>query len=249
MSGSALSVCLLIALVLGALCWVACSYYTRLWHKRFHVRPQHHLLCAIAAILTVVFTVQYRAVGNLVHIVDDIIDNWYEHLLEDRDFYDETFEIAFYAVKDEFPNSFRGVAEPGNGGATIPIENDDMMLICIETYVEETCSNFSTRHPFLNLMLKARPGLSAEELESDMRSFFSIHNEPYPADRAIEIASEHIRESLLKQSPKTVWKTRLILVFLFLAVQMIPFGTIAYCANEDLKRGIPRFSYQDNEFI
>ena len=237
MSGGEFSLALLVAVVLGALCWVGCSYYTRLWHRRFHVRPQHHLLCAVAAILTVIFTVQFRAVGNLEYIVDHIIDDWYENLLEDGDFYDETFEIAFYAVKDEFPNAFRGVAEPGNGGSTIPIENDGMMLICIQTYVEETCANFSTRHPFLNMMLKARPGLSAEEMERDMRAYFERHNDPYPAERAVEIAAEHILENLLTQSPKTVWKTRLILVFLFFGVQLIPFGTIGLVAYEDLKRG------------
>ena len=238
MSGGEFSVAILIAVLLGALCWVACSYYTRLWHRRFHVRPQHHLLCAVAALLTVVFTVQYRAVGNLEYVVDHIIDDWYEHLTEDREFHSDTYELAFYTLKEDYPAAFGGVPTPGSNDSYIPFANDAMMQTCVEIYVDEACANFSTQHPFLNMMLKARPGISQDEIEQDIREFFRRNpGTRYPLGRAVDIAANHIRESLLEQSPKTVWKTRLILVFLFLGVQLVPFGIITYCANEDLKRG------------
>ena len=85
MSNGAFFGALLTALMMGALCWVVCSYYTRLWNKRFRMKPQHHLLCAVAAILTVIFTVQFRAVGNLKFIVDEIIDAWSEKLVGGSD--------------------------------------------------------------------------------------------------------------------------------------------------------------------
>ena len=241
-SGGALFVAILISLLLGALCWVACSYYTRLWHKRYHVRPQHHLLCAVAAILTVIFTVQYRAVSKLENIVDGLIDNWYEYLIADMVFHDETFELAYYTLKDEYPAVFKGVPEPGDKNSRIPLANDDMTQLCVEIYVGEACSNFSTRHPFLNMMLKARPGISQEEIQSDIKEYFRKNpGTAYPADRAVDIAAGHIRESLLEQSPKTVWKTRLIMVFLFLGVQLIPFGTIGYFAYKALKIEKPNY--------
>ena len=248
MDSGELFVALLLAVVLGALCWVACSYYTRLWHKRFHVRPQHHILCAIAAIFTVVFTVQFRAVGNLEYIVDDMIDNWYEDLTEDANFHNETYATAFYTLKDMYPDYFTGIPEPGNRGSVIPYRNENMIHKCVEIYVKAAVSNFSTQHPFLNMMLSARPGISESEITSDIHGFFKENPcKTYNLVHAVEIAAKHIQESLFKQSPKTVWKTRLILVLLFLGVQLIPFGTITYCANEDLKRG--RYNAKNEESI
>ena len=236
LSKSEFIVAIIVAFVLGVLCWVACSYYTKLWHKRFHVRAQHHLLCAIAAIFTVIFTIQYRAVGDLEYIVDYLIDDWHDYISDDNDFAFETYELAFYTLKDEYPAAFRGVAEPGRSESRIPFANDDMIVLCVEIYVDEARDNFSTHHPFLNLMLKARPGISQQEIEEDIDEFFRRNpGESYPLNRAIDIAAEHIQENLLLQSPKTVWKTRLILVLLFLIVQLIPFGTIGYLANKDLR--------------
>jgi len=228
---------ILLALALGALCWVACSYYTRLWHKRFHVRAQHHVLCAIAAVLTAMFTVTFRAVANLEYIANEIIEQWSENLVKDNVWNSRTYGIAFYAVKKRFPDQFGGVPEPGRQDSYIPFNNDAMMQTCVETYVNEARSNFSTHRPFLDRMLRARPGISEKEIQSDIRIFFD--NNPgqiYPLNRAVNIAAKHIRENLLIQSPKTVWKTRWILVFLFLAVQMIPFGTIGYCASKNLDK-------------
>jgi hypothetical protein len=234
---------LMTAFAMGALCWVACSYYTRLWNKRFRIRLQHHLLCAVAAVLTVIFTVHFRAVGNLTLIVDDIIDNWSEKLVEDSDFYNTTFETAYYAVKEDYPNEFTGVPEPGMGGSYIPLINDDMKQMCVETYVEAACSDFSTIHPFLNIMLSAQPGISEDEIKDDMREYFKT-SPSYPPERAIKIAAEHIRESLREQSPKTVWKTRWILAALFVLAQMLPFGTIGYFAYKDLKIAKVNYSNQ-----
>ena len=227
---------LLLALLLGALCWVGCSYYTRLWHKRFHVRPQHHLLCAIAALFTVIFTLQYRAVGNLEYIVDGIIDDWYEYLTEERVFHEDVYELAFYTLRDDYSTFFTGVPEPGSTGSYIPFANEAMIHTCVEIYVAEACSDFSTAHPFLNIMLKARPGISEGEIKEDIKGYFrSNPGAKYPLWRAVDIAAEYIRLSLFEQSPKTVWKTRLILVFLFLGAQLAPFGTIGYLAYKDLK--------------
>ena len=237
MSGSALFVAALIGIFAGALCWVACFYYTRLWHKRFHVKAQHHLLCAVAALFTVFFTIQFRALGNLEHIVDGIIDNWHEYLNEDGYFHSETYELAYYTLKDDYPVVFAGVPQPGSSDTYIPFANDDMRQICVAIYVAEACANFSTHHPFLNLMLTTRAGVSQEEIENDVKEFFGRNpGAVYPLKRAVDIAAGHIRESLLEQSPKTVWKTRLISVFLFLILQLLPFGIIGYLAYKDLEK-------------
>ena len=184
------------------------------------------------------FTVLFYAVGNLQFIVDGMVDDWSEELVNDDEWGTQTYEIAFYAVMELNPKAFEGIPRPGSKGSYIVTNTEAMDLTSREVYINETCSAFSTRHPFLDKMLSAQAGISEEEMKEDERVFFRNHpGEFYPLERSIEIATKHIRKGLLEQSPKTVWKTRLILVFLFLAVQLIPFGTITYCANEDLKKG------------
>jgi len=226
---------LLLALLLGTLCWMACSYFTRLWHKRFHVRFQHHLLCGIAAVLTVIFTMSFHAVGNLEFIVNEIIDQWSEELVDNDEWASQTYATAFYAVKEDYPSEFAGVPDPGRKKSHIPFNNDDMTQICVKTYVNEACADFSTLHPFLDRMLRAQPGVSKEAIANDIREYFRTTNAgTYPLHRAIVIATTHIHENLLEQSPKTVRKTRWILTGLFLTAQMIPFGVIGHCAYKDL---------------
>jgi hypothetical protein len=241
--GAAMFGVISVACVLGALCWIGCSFYTRLWNKRFRGAAKHHLLCAAAAVLTAVFTVNFRAVGNLEAIVDTTIDTWYEQLNEDEDFHAETYAVAFESLKEAYPSAFKGVPEPGSPLSVIPFANDEMMRQCVSIYVEETCGDFSTGHPFLNRMLRARPGVSEDEMEADIRDFFGDNpGKRYPLARGVEIAADHIRESLIEQSPETVGKTRTILALLFFAVQLIPFGTIGYCAYKDLKIGTHDYS-------
>ena len=243
--GSELFGAIVVAIILGGVCWLACSYYTKLWNKRFHVKIQHHLLCAFASIMTIIFTIHFRAANNLEFIADDIVVDWYDELMEDNDFHINTYEIAFYALKEMNPGAFNGVPDPDQENSYIPFANNDMMQKCVEIYVKEACDDFSTQHPFLNLMLRARPGISKEEIQCDIQEYFRENpGKRYPLERAVIIAAEHIRESLFLQSPKTVWKTKTILVLLFLAVQLIPFGTIGYYAYKDLKIGENTYSNQ-----
>lgn len=249
MSNEVLLGTVLLALALGGLCWIVCSFYTRLWNKHFRVKFQHHLICAVAAVLTITFIVQYRAVGNLAYIVDNIIDDWHEHLIDDYDFHRTTYATAFFTLKERFPSAFIGVPKPHEENSFIPFNTDEMMQICVEIYVNEACSNFLTAHPFLNLILKARPGVSEDDIKEDIRTFFlSNPGQRYPLVRAVSIAAKHIRENLLEQSPETVWKTRLILVLLFLVVQLVPFGIIGYFAYKDLKIGRHDYTNQIDNY-
>jgi len=245
--GSAFWGVLALSLTLGVICWVACSYYTRLWNIHFRVKLKHHVLCAIAAFATVIFTLVFQAVGNLGAIVDEIIDNWSETLVDDNEWLSETYANAFYTMKDEYPREFAGVPEPGKRGSVIPFAKDGMMQMCVTIYVTEACDNFSTLHPFLDKMLSARSGVSEKDIIDDIEAYFRKYNDTYPLHRAVIIAAKHIRECLMEQSPKTVWKTRLILVVMFLFIQLLPFGTIGYCAYKDLKIG--KQNYYSNQDI
>jgi hypothetical protein len=226
---------ILVSLALAVLSWIVCVYYTKLWNKRFHVKPLHHFICGIAVVLTVLFTLWFYAFGNLEEIVYRIVDEWEEQLIADEEWGNGTFEQAFLAVEKVNPDVFRGLARPGEKDCFIPIYTDEMRQTCVTAYVDAACESFHTNHRYLNMLIHAEAGLSEEALTQDIVTYFKETDKGwYPLERAVALAASYIREELVAQAPGTVVKTRWLLVFLFLLVQSVPFGWIGYCAYKDL---------------
>jgi hypothetical protein len=219
---------------LALLCWFVCVHYTKLWNKRFHVKTLHHFICGIAVVFTVLFTVWFYAFGNLSGIVRRIVDEWETQLVEDPEWNTATFERAYLAVEKGTPEAFRGLARPGDKDCFIPVNTEEMTQTCVTTYVDAACESFDTNHPYLNMLVQAKPGISEEAFTQDMQTYFREHSGSYPLGRGVTLAAAHIRETLVEQAPGTVAKTRWILFLLFLTVQLIPFGWIGYCAYGDL---------------
>jgi hypothetical protein len=225
---------LMVSFVLAILCWVICVYYTKLWNKRFHVKAQHHFICGIAVALTFMFSIWYYAFGNLEGLVLNIVNEWEKALLEDGEWSDATFEQAYLAVEEIAPDAFHGRARPGEEDCSIiPLHTEEMIQTCVTIYVDAACESFGTKHPYLDMLIHAKSGISEETITQDIKAYFE-NEDTYPLERGIALAAEHIREELVRQAPETVAKTRWILFLLFVTVQLIPFGWIGYCAYKDL---------------
>lgn len=235
LSGKQWFAVILIGILLAVVCWIICAYYTKLWNKRFHVRFKHHLLCGLAAVFTLVFTIYFYGAGNLGRLSVELIDYWEEDILSDDEWGSETFEKAYYAVKEIAPEAFRGIPAPDKRDAFIPLNTNKMQQMFVATYVKETCKTFGTEYPFLNSLLKANAGISEDVISKDITDYFKRTNDIYPAERAIKLATSYIKEGLIRQAPKTMRKARFILCMLFLLVQAIPFSVIGYVAYKDLK--------------
>jgi hypothetical protein len=223
-----------LSFVLALLCRFICVNYTKLWNKRFHAKALHHFICGIAVVLTVLFTTWFYAFGNLSGIVYRVVDEWEEQLVEDDEWSDETFERAYLAVEKVAPNAFSGLARPGEDGCFIPLHTEKMIQVCVTAYVDAACESFGTNHPYLDMLIHAKSGVSEETVTQDINDYFENEGNSYPAERGITLAAAHIREELVRQIPETVTKTRWILFLLFVTVQLIPFGWIGYCAYKDL---------------
>jgi hypothetical protein len=224
-----------VAILLGGLCWLLCASYTKLWNKHFNVNAKHHILCGIAALCTIFFIYGFYSVRYLENLVHNVVGVWETNLLEDDEWADSTFEIAFYAVQRVDPAPFKRYREPKNGGSTIPLESSAAIQVCAETYVYEACESFATEYPFLNRLLKVRAGISREAIEEDIEEYFDEGHSIYPAEQAIDLAAWYIESELIAQAPTIVKKTRTVLFLLFLLIQAIPFGIIGYVAYKNLK--------------
>jgi lysylphosphatidylglycerol synthetase-like protein (DUF2156 family) len=52
-----------VAAVLALGCWYTATHYSRLWNLHFRSTPSHHVLCALAAVCTLVFAVFFASMS------------------------------------------------------------------------------------------------------------------------------------------------------------------------------------------
>lgn len=96
---SAFSAILAGGLILSGLCWWLCSFYTHLWNKRYKVRLTHHLLCGLAAVITLGATVVFATLKHAASAADVSIEAWKVQLGMDQFWADQTFKQAYERVR------------------------------------------------------------------------------------------------------------------------------------------------------
>src|SRR5258708_38248494 len=89
----------LIALALGGLCWFLATQYTKLWNLRYNATFNLHILCAISAVVTVVFTIAFVSLDYAKEIAHAKLGDWHRLINSDRKFSDTTYADAYNKVK------------------------------------------------------------------------------------------------------------------------------------------------------
>src|ERR1700730_2986153 len=69
---------LAIALALGGLCWFLATQYTKLWNLRYNATFTLHILCAIAAGMTVLFTIAFVSLDYAKDIARNKVGEWHK---------------------------------------------------------------------------------------------------------------------------------------------------------------------------
>src|ERR1700691_4721937 len=67
---------LLAGVILAALCWWAATHYSRLFNLTFQINMLHQILCAGAAMLTLIFCVLFVSLKFTKQIAQQAIDSW-----------------------------------------------------------------------------------------------------------------------------------------------------------------------------
>jgi hypothetical protein len=225
---------ILIGIILAVLCWVVCNYYTRLWNKKYHLTFTHHVLCGVAGLFTFLFVITFSGLIYLKEVSIVILNVWSTQILNDNEWAANTFQTAFYKVKENGLENFENIPLPGKTGSHIPVNNKKSKEQCAIIYTSEACNNFDKKYPFLSKIIWTSSKVPEEVIKKDMYEYFKT-NPAYPPQRAIELASNYIKEGLIQQTPRVVTFARLILIVLFIFVQLIPFGLIGYSAYRDIK--------------
>jgi hypothetical protein len=227
---------LAVGILLGAGSWFLCNYYSRLWNVRFRVTLTHQLLCAVAAILTVIFTLTFVSLKYTKDIAYSTIAVWQQQIKSDSGWNAQTFRKSYEKVKALGVEDFSRYPHPNEGGRLMPLSKSESRQINATVYATEAILHFKHSHPYLALILRAQPDISIQVISADTDHYFATHpGGIYSAGDAVDLAAKYIKSGLDAQVPRIVTVSRTLIVILFLFVQAIPLGLIGWAAYKDVK--------------
>ena len=225
----------LFGVLLAGICWIGSSYYSRLWNQRFRLTWKHHVLCGFAAVVTLVATIMFFAVGYTKDAAYMALNVWKNIVTNDSSWKREIFSKTYYKIRSLDIEDFSEYPPPEKGGAFVPLTRDLSRNTAAFLYADESVIHFKKSYPYLSIILWAESEISAKFIEADVKEYFLGSNKIYPQERAIKLAAKHIKIGLDKQVPIVIPISRLILIAIFLIVQSIPLGLIGVAAYRDLK--------------
>jgi hypothetical protein len=226
------------AVALGALCWWACTHYTRLWNLGFHATLTHHALCGAAALLTIVFALTFFALSQAKEVARIKIAAWHRDIRADIPFSQTLYATAYNNARQAGLERFDPNKHfpPGHPKSLMPLNHEKTRIETSKLYGDAACANFRQRHPFLARVIWPSGAIPLDVIIADMRNWFARNpNGTYQLHRGIDLAAEQINKALEPNTPRVVSTARRYATLLFLLVQAIPFSLIGYAAYRDLK--------------
>jgi len=219
---------------LAGLCWWACSVYSRLWNKMYRVTILHHLMCGLAALVTLPTVVVFVALKHASTAAGHSVQVWEIELAADRIWADETFKTAYDRVRTLGLEDF-STTPPPPAGHTIPAVNERSQIECAGAYAASAARHFNQRRPYLSKIASASAEIPRDVLRRDIRQHFETIGNSYPTGKAIALVGREIRDGLGAKLPRVVKVIRIQLIVLFLLCQLVPFGLVGWAAHRNLK--------------
>lgn len=226
------------ALVLAGVCWFVCTNYSKLWNKRYQITMIHHVLCGIAAVMTLVFTLVYMSLSFTREIAAAAVNQWSTEIHNDNAFKQTTFGNVYNAVRALGIENFSGYPAPPQG-RRVPLNHEQSRTLMAKTYGDAACRDFQRKNPFLSRVIWPEAQVPVSAVRADMTNFFNRNpGGTYMDTQAIGLAVKLIRGALEPQTRRVVALSRTTAVMLFLFFQAIPFTVIGYAAYKDLAQSI-----------
>lgn len=228
---------LVVAIFLATMCWIACTFYTRLWNLHFRLTKIHHVLCAVAALLTLLFTFVFVSLQYTQQVSVNLIDFWKnEQIKTDHNWQQATFHKTYEAVKALNIEDFSNYPHPDEGGHLFPSSQAQSREVTATIYATESIKHFQANHPYLSKILWAGAEIPTQIIHQDNNTYLDLEKgDVYPLDRAVDLAANYITQGLIEQTTRVVKTTRIIIIILFLIIQAIPLSFIGYSAYKDIK--------------
>jgi len=228
-------VTIVVGVILAGLCWWGATHYSRLFNLEFRITKLHQVLCALAGLLTLSFTVVYASLGYSRDYALQSIDSWSDRTKADHAFRANTYRKSYYAVKALNVEDFSKFPPPGQPGSRIPTSSQKARETTSTIEAGEIRDSFSRVHPFIGKVIWPDRNAPIRMALADQNQWFGSGNRTYPVERAMTLITNHMRQNLTTQLPRVVRTARLLAVIVFLLAQAIPFLWIGIAAYRDLK--------------
>jgi hypothetical protein len=227
---------LLVGVILAALCWWAATHYSRLFNLTFQITRLHQVLCALAALLTLVFCVLFVSLGFTRQVAAEAINAWHQRV-NNPDWQEQEAIKVYYAIKATGAEDFTRYPPPVlGGGVTFPLNEQSSRRLVASVPANEGLHLFRTTNPYLSYVLSLPTRMPDALIYNDVNAFFASHpGGTYDNGRAVNLAGEEIKSRLDPETPKAVLYARLILTACFLLAQAVPFLWIGFAAYRDLQ--------------
>jgi len=233
---------LLLAIVfgfgLGILGYWLSSLSSRLWHRSYHLRGTHHIICGVAALITLIFAVVYVAVDFMEPVAKHQVQNWRSQVLGDSEWSRAVFVRAFEAVKKSGLEDMGGSGNPliDPNISTIPINKWDSKKLVAQVFSESSLENFQRQHSFLDAALHPGTAISEREIADDVLDYFKKdpNAKSYPLSRAIDLAAARLESQAQVELPNIENYTKRVTIALFFILQLLVFSFISMAAYRSL---------------
>jgi hypothetical protein len=229
-------VTLLAGVILAALCWWGATHYSRLFNLTFQITSLHQVLCAGAALLTLVFCVLFVSLKFTRQIAQQAIEEWTQKVSDGG--WQENVNIKlYYAIKATGAENFTNYPPPVKGTIiNIPTSAPSSLHLMASVPANEALHLFRSSNPYLSHVLSLPNRMPDGPIFNDVNEFFArTPNVSYPLERAFRLTEAAIKSRLDPETPKAVLYARLILTGFFLLAQAIPFLWIGFAAYRDLQ--------------
>lgn len=225
---------MVVGILLAALAWWGAVNYTKLWNLRFEPNAIHHAACGFAALLTLMATISFVALGQAKAVATKRILAWEKALASDFPYEIETGIKAYYRVKSSGLEVFDPKVHFASPGKSFfyPVTRDETRRLAASVFLDAAIANFRVKHPYLHRVIWKRTEVPYQRVVEDRATY---QGSQYPTNRYFIVAAREILRDVEPQTPRVVGSARRWLAVFFLLAQAVPFSVIGWAAYRDLK--------------
>lgn len=224
-----------IGAVAGIVFWILAAYSARLWNKRYYLKPGLQILCAIAAILSVLCALTFASSDNIAQAVKFRLGAWSEKVVAESEWQDEAFKDAWDEVAKaatEEGVTLSPSPRTDSGIHLLPTNNPGTKNIVAKVYATAALAKFRQQNPYLATVISPPGEVPGDILTQDLLSWFTENpGQSYPAPRGVQVVVRMLEDLSSKQvEPIAAYTRRLSFVF-FIIIQAIVFLMIGWFAH------------------
>ena len=228
--------------VAAVLCFFLCSWFTRLWNRKFQASLSHYLWCGLAAFVTIILAVGLAAVMNLGAAAKLRLDQWSAPFADGG----SAPSIRLWEAEGKALVA-AGIPQPDPSTQRHSYRDSSGMAVAAKASATEALLIFKENNPFLSQMVAGTTDHAMQAVQQDMETFFqdpAHRGEDYKFPNAIKLLQTVLGEEINRRIPGFQQEALLVAIALFLLVQAAPIVLAGLAAYQQIgvssKRGASR---------